>query len=428
MKPTAKFFLVSLACALVIAVFYAPPAQAQTLTTLHTFSGPPDGEFAAANLFLGSQGNLYGTTYSGGTGTGCVYTGCGTIFKVDSSGNETVLYNFCSLANCADGGEPGARLIADSEGNLYGTATAGGTGVSCRCGVVFKLDSAGKEAVLHSFTGGADGGAPATGLTRDAEGNFYGTTQYGGITGDCNENGCGVVFKLDTAGHFSVLYRFTGGTDGGIPQSDLVLDSKGNLYGTTFAGGHLDCFDGPGCGVVFKVNATGQETVLYSFTGGVNGGLPSGNLASDSAGNLYGTAALGGNGCNGSSCGVIYKINSSGEETVLYSFTGGARGYDPNGIIRDRGGNLYGATYWGGNQSCIDGLGCGVVFKLDTADNLTVLYTFTGGADGGNPSSGLISDGKGNGYGVTKVGGDANCLLEENPPYVGCGTVYKITP
>jgi uncharacterized repeat protein (TIGR03803 family) len=190
-------------------------------------------------------------------------------------------------------------------GNLYGTTISGGASGT---GVVFKLSPAGTETVLYDFTGGADGAFPQGGLIRDAAGNLYGTTRSGGDTSACASQGCGVVFELircrsaPSGYDFRVLYTFTGGADGGNSQAGLVLDAGGNLYGTTAGGGSSACSGG--CGVVFKLSPIGTETVLHSFTGGADGGIPAAGLTQDSAGNLYGTTFLGGASGNG----VVFKL------------------------------------------------------------------------------------------------------------------------
>jgi len=262
------------------------------------------------------------------------------VYKVDTAGVETVLHTF---TGGADGGYPYAGLIRDSAGNLYGTTSGGGTAGS---GVVFKLDPEGQETVLYSFTGGTDGGDPVVGVTRDPAGNLYGTTRLGGASG------WGVVFEVNTAGQEMVLYSFTGGADGGRPWAVPVRDSAGNLYGTTLHGG------ASGAGVVFKVDTAGQETVLYNFCSLANcaDGLgPSAAVIRDPAGNLYGTTEIGG----ASGAGVVFQLNTAGQETVLYSFTGGADGGQPfAGVVRDAAGNLYGTTYGGGEENS------GVVFKI----------------------------------------------------------------
>jgi len=243
----------------VIAVVGAPPAEAQTFTVLNSFTGT-DGEYAVG-VIRDLAGDLYGTTSFGGVAAYCPNSfGCGVVFKLSKTGQETVLYNFCSLPGCADGSTPNAGLIQDLVGNLYGTDES----------AVFKLDTAGTFTVLHSFTGGADGGFPYGSVIRDVAGNLYGTTFQGGASSH------GEVFKLDSAGTLDVLYSFTGGADGGNPTASLIRDSSGNLYGTAGYGGTTtgttECPEG--CGVVFKLSEAGEETVLHSFTGGADGANP----------------------------------------------------------------------------------------------------------------------------------------------------------
>jgi uncharacterized repeat protein (TIGR03803 family) len=309
------------------------------------------------------------------------------VFKVDTTGAETVLYSF---TGGADGSGPSAGLIRNSAGNLYGTTSDGGT--SGR-GVVFKLDTTGTETVLYSFTGEADGGYPSAGLIQDSAGNLYGTTEYGGASND------GVVFKVDTSGTETVLHSFRGG-DGATPFAGLIRDSAGDLYGTTYVGG------ASGLGVVFKLNKTG-ETVLYSFTGG-DGAYPGAGLFRDSAGILYGTTLYG-----ALDFGEVFMLDTTGAETVLHSFTGGTDGAYPYAVlIQGSAGNLYGTTYLGGTSN-----NAGVVFKLDTTGTETVLYSFTGGTDGGEPLAGVIQDSAGNLYGTTSGGGIDNH-----------GVVFKLQP
>ena len=366
---------------------------------LHRFTGGAGGSSPNA-VTLDAAGNLYGTTFSGGTGK-CDYQTCGVVYKLDSAGNYTVLYSF---TGGADGANPAGGVIRDSAGNLYGTTAYGGAcdRQTTGCGVVYKVDPSGQETVLYRFTGGADGGLPFTGVTGDSAGNLYGTTSGGGTLSACEGYGCGLVYKLDAAGNYTVLYSFTGGADGSNPDAGVILDSAGNLYGTTGGGGT------GGGGVVYKLDATGQETVLFSFPGSPAGGYsPQAGVVEDSAGNLYGTTSAGGMGScdDGLGCGVLYKLDSAGHYTLLHSFTSGADGGNPNGgVIRDSAGNLYGTTQGGGTVPT-GGVGEGVVYKLDAAGNYTVLYTFTGGADGGGPFAGVFRDSAGNLYGTTRGGG-----------------------
>ena len=196
-----------------------------------------------------------------------------------------------------------AGLVRDAADSLYGATASGGASGN---GVVFKLDTSGEETVLHTFTGKADGAGPQAGLVRDSAGNLYGTTLNGGEL-TCNltgSPGCGVVFKLDTTGRLTVLHTFKGKADGGVPSADLVQDSGGNLYGATGFGGILTDCSGQGCGVVFKLDIHGKETVLHTFTGGLDGGAPD-DVLLDATGNLYGTAAIG---CEAEDVGVVFKI------------------------------------------------------------------------------------------------------------------------
>jgi uncharacterized repeat protein (TIGR03803 family) len=351
-------------------------------TVLYSFTGGADGKYPTAGVVRDSAGNLYGTTNNGGP------TNAGIVYQVDTTGQETVLHSFTG----ADGAYPSAGVIRDSAGNLYGTANNGGPAYA---GVVYQVDTTGHETVLYSFTGGADGANPYEGVVRDSAGNLYGTTLTGGAAG------AGVVYKVDTTGHETVLYSFTGGADGGSPYAGVIRDSAGNLYGTTAGGGAA------GAGVVYKVDTTGHQTVLYSFTGGADGGNPYASVIRDAAGNLYGTT----NGGGAAFAGVVYKVDTTGHETVLYSFTGGADGANPiAGVIRDSAGNLYGTTHNGGGPAF-----AGVVYKVDTTGHETVLYSFTGGADGSEPQAGVIRDAAGNLYGATLFGGPANQ-----------GVVYKV--
>jgi uncharacterized repeat protein (TIGR03803 family) len=260
--------------------------------------------------------------------------------------------------------------------------------------VVYRLDPTGQETVLYTFTGGNDGGNPYAAVILDSAGNLYGTTSAGGAAG------AGVVYKLDTTGQETVLYTFTGGTDGKGPYAGVIQDPAGNFYGTTYYGGTA------GAGVVYKLNTAGQETVLYSFTGGADGGNPYAGVIRDSAGNLRGTAYFGGT----AGAGVVYMVNAASQETVLYSFTGLTDGGDPYaGLARDAAGDLYGTASAGGT-------GSGVVYKLNAAGQETVLHAFTG-ADGSGPYAGVIGDSAGNLYGTTSAGGTA-----------GAGVIFKLVP
>lgn len=340
-----------------------------------------------------------------------------------AASNYKVLHSFTG----ADGQYPVGRLILDVAGNLYGMTFYGG---AFGAGAVFELTPgpAGTwtESVLYSFTGGTDGGAPVwSGLTFDATGNLYGTTVGGG-------RGYGVVFELtpnlDGTWTESVLYSFSGGKDGAAPMTVPVFDQSGNLYGTTTAGGAY------GYGTAFMLtpgaNGAWTEQVLHSFAGGSDGLSPWAALVFDTAGYLYGTTRGGGNAaCNFefTGCGTVFQL-APGSYRVLHRFTGGKGGFDPSvsGLVFDTAGNLYGTTEYGGIGDCVyaGNPGCGTVFKMTpTADNkwnYEVVYQFRGGKAGGDPFA-VIFDAAGNLYGTTVEGGLTGCDQE-------CGTVFKLSP
>jgi len=396
-------------------------AQAQKFKVLHTFHGR-DGGGPDGLLVRDAGGNLYGTTAGGGTGK-CSSLGCGTAFKLNKAGKQVWSYSFKG----GNGYAPVAGLLRDAAGNLFGTTLYGGD-TKCvppeGCGTVFRLDKAGRgETVLHKFTGQPDGFFPEALLAEDPAGNLYGTAYVGG------SYGVGAVFKIDSSGKEKILYSFTGGSDGCYPYPGVILDATGNLYGVALEGG--DGFCNSGYGVVFEVNAAGSATVLHTF-GGSDGANPSSALLFDSKGNLYGTTAYGGSssGCGDSGCGTVFELSpeSGGgwSEKVLYSFcsvTNCTDGERPlrGPLVRDSVGNLYGTTVFGGNINLCNG-SCGVVFKLDTAGKETVLHTFTGGSDGAVPFAGLVMDGQGGLYGTAEEGG-ATCYGSYT-----CGVVFKITP
>jgi uncharacterized repeat protein (TIGR03803 family) len=315
-------------------------------TMLHSFTRGRDGGIPVGSVIRDSAGALYGTTQVGGDSK----CDCGVIFKIPGRTPTQALYIF---TGATDGANPFAALIMDKAGNLYGTTEFGGAVGQCfgglGCGVVFKVDQNGNEAVLHTFTGsGGDGANPTSALIQDKHGNFYGTTLQGGDL-RCslgNGSGCGTVFKISKTGRETVLYRFAGGTDGAFPIAGVTLDAAGVLYGTTQAGGDSSkCF--PGCGTVFKLDITGAETVLYRFTGGTDGATPFAGVIVDETGNLYGAAMHGG---NSDGNGAVYKIDTAGKEIVLHTFSG-PEGYLPRGgLIRDAKGRLYGTTSGGGTS------------------------------------------------------------------------------
>ena len=243
-------FAASIVVALVALVLPTKPAFTQEgiptfhYAIFHTFSGP-DGSSPSGQIVRDQSGIYYGVTEMGGA------FGEGVVFKMDIHGTETVLHSFAGAP--ADGANPQGTLARDSAGNLYGITTNGGKG---KVGVVFKIDTLGTETILHNFGLGSDGAGPAAGPILDSAGNLYGTTERAGSFG------AGTIYRITPSGSYSVLHNFKGGDDGSAPQGTLLRDSSGNLFGTTSAGGSH------GSGVIFKVTASGTESVLYSFSGG----------------------------------------------------------------------------------------------------------------------------------------------------------------
>jgi len=375
------FFISLTGCMLVIFVL---PSSAQIYreTVLHSFACNPDGEQPLAGLIRDDNGYLYGTTYFGGS------YDQGTIFRISPRENEVVLHSFSQR----EGIYPRAGLVRDPQGSLYGTTYTGGG-----AGTVFRLNTKGTFTVVHSFMDSPDGATPYDRLFRDSQGNLFGTTVAGGSQ-CCN----GVVFKINAAGRESVLHSFNGGSDGLQPVGDLVADESGTLYGTTYSGGSSNL------GVVFKLDSAGNETILHTFSGQPDGSHPQAGLLRDDAGNLYGTTWDGGTGhCNNGfapGCGVIFRINSAGDYTRLHDFGPFAGGQFPSsGLIQDASGYLYGTTSGGGAGHL------GVVYRLSSAGEETVLHSFTGGKDGASPYNDyLLLDEAGNLYGTTQFGGDQN--------------------
>jgi uncharacterized repeat protein (TIGR03803 family) len=395
---------------------------------LYHFKGGADGENPQAGVTFDSAGNLYGTTSEGGGINSCTL-GCGTAYVLKPTTNgwtESLVHSF---SNFNRGVEPESPLLFDTAGHIFGTTPSGGNGG----GVIFRLnnrDGVWNYEAAYTFKhydaahGVTDGQGPQ-GLVMDDAGVLYGTANRGG---NCPSNptakGCGTVFKLTptSSGGFSerILYNFcpqTNCLDGSSPVGGPILDSAGNLYGTATIGG---AHNG---GVVFKVDPSGVETVLYSFPFKTASDVayPTGPLLSDAAGNLYGTAIDGGTTSTScpQGCGGVFELSPTGggawTERVLYLFTGGNDGAEPSGnLVMDSAGNLYGTTLIGGSS------GFGVAYQLTPTTSgpyqLNTLHTFQGGSDGVNPSSGLTSDTAGNVYGVTGGGG------------AGGGTVFELSP
>jgi hypothetical protein len=445
-----------LAIAAVFLLTFASPLSAEWKEkVLYSFQGGTDGAYPAGGVVFDKQGNLYGATQQGG-GTNCSpMAACGTVYqlvppaKKGDPWTENVLHVFQGKQH-NDGEFPSGGVIADASGNIYGTSSYGGTGdcvllgIKGGCGTVFELSPPQTKGgqwtytILYSFKGGKDGYLPFGDLVFDGKGNLYGATYFGGGKGttcDPDYQYCGTVFELSPpkikggAWTEKVLHHFAGGTDGKNPNGGLLLDSTGAIYGTTPIGGNQDCNFGHveiGCGTVFKLSPTPQkgeawtEKIIRRFTGGNDGAGPNGGLIFDAKGSLYGTAAGAGSRLNG----VVFRLAASeGEnwtETVLYSFTGGADGFNPgSGLIFDSSGNLYG-TALGGVASR------GVVYRLRPPISgtwpIAVLYSFTGAPDGNHPTASLIFDGKGNLYSTTEWGGSGQACQG------GCGTVFEVKP
>lgn len=352
-------------------------------TVLHSFSGS-DGWCPYSGLLLGMDGSLYGTNSASGSFSG------GNVFKVDMNGHFTVIHNFDP--NHGDGEEPLGTLIQDGSGNLYGTTFTGG---SWGLGRVFKMDVNGNESVLHDFAG-TGGAKPRGGVVRDQAGNFHGTTSLLGLGQFSNcptsyiepVHGCGTVFQLDPTGAWAGAISFQGFGDGDHPYAGLIIDQAGNLYGTTRDGGQF------GFGTVFQVDPNGSMKTLHGFAGSPTDGARSeARMVRDPFGNLYGTTTYGTSdsslGCSDPTstvgCGTVFMIDTSGNETILHNFTGGVDGSVPHGgLVLDAGGNLYGTATSGANLTCTPtsnvGYGCGTVFKLSSVTSgVTVALNGSGG-------------------------------------------------
>jgi len=416
---------------LALSALFLPVTHAQTFTTLHTFENT-EGANPQATLIEDGTGNLLSTTEYGGS-----YQN-GTAFRLSPSGTLTVLHTFGFPST--DGSRPESPLLADGHGNLYGTTYVGGDYCEdfgeVQCGTVFKIDASGNETVLHTFEGGSssstDGANPVAGLIADPAGNLYGTT-WGGYNGS-------VAYELSPSGTETILHNFTGGSDGITLDSPLVIDNAGNLWGTTYAGGRTGC-GGQGCGTVFKLSKTSAgwtETVTYRFTSSSDGASPYAGLTYDRQRHVfYGVTQFGGSasGCfylgNTTGCGVLFQLDATGtKETVLHNFSGQADGGQPvANLVLDPYGDLWGSTTIGGDLTCPASYdGCGTVFVQSARGQFATIHTFTGGSDGAIPYGTLLLDLKKPAlYGTTTVGGDPNCQTQEGGG-PGCGTVFRITP
>ncbi len=401
----------ALALAMVLTLVASPAAQAQTFNVIYTFGGGDDGAGPFAGLTMDKGGKLYGTTHSGDSGTNW-----GNVYQLQHKGSGWI-FNPLGIFD----GTLSARVAFGPDGLLYSTSPNNLTGYVY--GYVFSMRpqvSACLTAlcpwnatVIYAFSGGADGGTPRYGdLIFDQAGNMYGTTPGGG-------SGNGVVYEMMHSGSAwteQPLYAFSGTPDGAQSFAGVIFDKAGNLYGTTAQGGTT------GNGTVYELSPAGNgwtEKVLYSFTGGSDGGSLLAGLIFDQAGNLYGATDNGGSGGGG----TVFELTPSGggwTYNLLYSFSGGAQCGPRATLVMDGAGNLYGTTYCdGANQ-------LGSVFKLTPSGppwTYTSLHDFTGGSDGAKPISNVIFDAAGNLYGTDSVAGN-----QTNCGTLGCGVVWQIVP
>ena len=392
---------------LTIAVFLIETSWASTEHVVYSFTGGADGSDPASDLIFDNSGNAYGTTATGGA------DGCGTVFKLTPSGGGQYLQSVLFSFDCfSTGKNPYGGVTMDAQGNLYGTTVAGGSGGMCAgdgCGVVYQLAFSGgvwNETVLYNFGDAPDAGGPGSAVVFDASGNLYGTAPDGGA------NGVGAVYELahnNGVWTESIIHDFTGGDDGATGfLGRLLPDAFGNFYGVTELGGHF------GAGTVFKLTPVAGGTwnfaTIFAFQGQPDAGFPYGGLIADAHGNLYGTTYFGG--ANGS--GAVFRLGPAAtarggwQDSVLYSFQGGSDGGFPTTtLVFDAAHNLYGTTTAGGDPGC----DCGVAFELSPNGNgwtESVLHTFGTFPDGANPYYGLAPDGAGNYLGTTAVGGNQN--------------------
>jgi len=400
-----------------------------SIKTLHSFNHTKEGAIPWSAPIFGSDGNLYGTTEAGGD-LSCTYistlAGCGTIYKSDTSGNVTPLHSF----DGQNGAYPVASLLQLSSSTFDGTTDYGGSNTSqcivpgtstqSGCGSIFSFDLTNGFSSVYSFGpfNSPSGAGPTGALTQNsAKTTLYGSTEVGGnssCTGELgtqSESGCGSIFTISGSSTVAALHTFSG-SEGAFPASAPIQLSDGNLYGVTSGGGNLTCssYASPGCGTVYQMTSSGSVKTLHSFNL-QDGAHPYPSLILASDGDLYSVTIFGGSTtCSGGAqwrgCGTIFKIDTTGNFTSLHSFSGPDGAY-PTSLIQGTDGYFYGTTQGGGDASCSGryGPGCGTVFKMDSAGNVTVLYSFTGQSDGSWPESGVIQGTDGNLYGTTAYGG-----------------------
>lgn len=400
-RPRARQVLEAASGAAFFMLFLTSEADARKLSVLYEFH-QKSGYWPGGALAIDTQGNVYGTAVAGGK------SGGGTIFEI-KSGQERRLY---SLGQ--DAASPAGGLILDSQNNLYGTTTSGGLNDN---GTVFELTAGGTFTVLYKFGEGTDGDNPASNLLLQ-NGQLLGTTAHGGNRADC-QGGCGTVFAVSQDGSSEqVLYAFQGGKDGFDPTAGLISDGKGDFFGTTEGGG--GACSGAYCGTVFELTSDGKEKVLHRFEGYPDGEQPAGGVVTDAQGSLFGVTFLGGAG----NSGALYKIASDGTESILYSFSNFADGaYPEGGLMIDNMGNLYGTTTAGGGGCKVvgHGLGCGTVYEVAPDGTERVLARLVHRHDPHFPASPLAMDSKGILYGAGISGGKRTRFCP-----LGCGVFFEI--
>jgi uncharacterized repeat protein (TIGR03803 family) len=394
-----------------LVVMFVNPARASSTRVVYSFGGG-DGVYLDTELVRDGSGNLYGTSVEGGDFQS------GNVFQLTPTRTGWTLNVLYSFTSGRDGGEPYKGVTLDGHGNLYGTTVTGGSG-GCEggCGVVYKLTHAHgrwKESVIYSFTGRSDGSGPGSPVVFDKQGNLFGTAPVGGA------KALGTIYELrpkkDGTWKLQVVHTFTGGNDGaGGSAGRLLFDNQGNIYGVATSGGAY------GSGTAYQLSP-GQHgkwklKTLYAFKGQPDAGFPYGGLIRDSAGNLYGTTYYDGK----NDIGAVYELSPAGgkwKERVLHSFADGSDGSESlSTLVADAAGNLYGTTIKGGDSGC----DCGTIFKVAVgakgSRKVSVVHRFKGAPDGAYLYAGLVSGSAGQFYGITLQGGSANI-----------GTIFKFVP
>ncbi len=403
-----------------VAVFCAGAigSRAQSFTTLLTFDGANGANPKSVALVQGADGDLYGTTSSGGATANCS-AGCGTIFKINLDGKLTTLHSFCAQPDCTEGMNPQAGLIQANDGNFYGTTLGGGAHEGN--GTVFRMTASGMVTTIYSFCAMpncADGYSPNGALLQGADGNLYGTTSGGGAKDS------GTVFKITLEGALTTLYSFCTQpdcADGSNPVAEMTQGADGNLYGMTSQGGK-------GSGTIFGINSSGALTTSYVFCSRpqcADGGNPKGGLIQGADGNFYGTTFAGGTGNKG----TVFMVTPQGALTTIFSFcTECAAGATPySTLVQGTDGSFYGTAYYGGAK------GQGTAFKLIPPPKVTppgkvkptwkviALHSFDD--SDAYPIAALMQAKDGNFYGVTFNGGSSPKCLNSG----GCGTVFRLS-